>query len=148
MPDFECLNDALIGAVKALGGSKVVGATLWPDKAPDAAQRLLLDCLNADRPAHLTPEQLLFVLRQARARGHHDTLGWILDSLGYQPTTPRAPVDEAAELQRQFVEATRMMGAIADRLARLQPGAAAGYVEGASQAPRMATGLSALRVVA
>ena len=146
MADFESLNDALIGAVKALGGSKTVGAMLWPDKAPDAAQRALLDCLNPDRPAHLSPDQLLYVLRLARQRSHHDALGWILDNLGYQPTTPKAPVDEAAELQRQFVEATRMMGAIADRLARLQPaGPVPGYVEGAGQAPRMATGLSALR---
>ena len=43
------LTLALVEAVKALGGSKVVGCKLWPEKAPDAAQRLLLDCLNDDR---------------------------------------------------------------------------------------------------
>ncbi len=147
MADFESVNEALIGAVKALGGSKMVGAMLWPDKAPDAAQRLLLDCLNPERPAHLAPDQLLYVLRLARQRGHHDALAWVLDDLGYQPTTPKAPVDEAAELQRQFVEATRLMSGIADRLARLRP-TGPGYAEGAGQAPRMATSLSALRGVA
>ena len=147
MADFESVNDALIEAVKALGGAKCVGAMLWPEKAPDVAQRLLLDCLNPERPARLTPDQLLYLLRLARQRGYHDALGWILDSLGYQPTTPRAPVDEAAELQRQFVEATRIMSGIADRLARLQP-AAPPYTEGVGQPARMAAGLSALRGVA
>lgn len=42
MAEFESVNDALIGAVKALGGSKQVGPLLWPEKAPDAAERLAL----------------------------------------------------------------------------------------------------------
>ena len=59
-------NDALVAAVKALGGSKVVGALLWPEKAPDAAQRLLLACLTDDRPAHRPPDHVRRSLRLAR----------------------------------------------------------------------------------
>lgn len=129
MLEAESMNDALIEAVKALGGSKQVGPMLWPEKAPDAAQRLLLDCLNPDRPAHLTPEQMVLVLRLARRRGHHDALGWLLADLGYAPTTPIEPRDEAAELQRQFVAATELLRDIGDRLQRLQP-ASGGWVEG------------------
>lgn len=122
MAEFESVNDALIGAVKALGGSKQVGPLLWPEKAPDAAQRVLLDCLNADRPAHLTPDQVLFVLRQARKAGYHDAVNWLLNDAGYAATAPLAPRDEAAELQRQFIAATEHLASImraADRLALL-----------------------------
>lgn len=113
------LTLALVDAVKALGGSKVVGCKLWPEKAPDAAQRLLLDCLNDDRPAHLTPEHVLLILRLARQRGHHGAVAWLLASLGYAPPQPVELRDEAAELQRQFIEATRTMQSMVDRMAKL-----------------------------
>jgi hypothetical protein len=100
---YESLNEALIDCVKAAGGSKQVGPLLWPEKAPDAAQRMLLDCMNEDRPAKLSPEQVLLVLRLARAKGHHEGMGFILSDLGYAPPVPVDPRDEAAELQRQFM---------------------------------------------
>ena len=119
-------NDALVAAVKALGGSKVVGALLWPEKAPDAAQRLLLDCLNDDRPAHLTPDHVRLILRLARQRGHHDAVAWLLADLGYAPPQPVEPRDEVAELQRQFIEASRAMQQLAGRIERLQVAPSAG----------------------
>lgn len=122
---MDSFNEALVDAVKVLGGSKMVGCLLWPEKAPDAAQRLLLDCLNDDRPAHLTPEHVLLVLRLARQRGHHEAVAWLLENLGYAPPQPVEPRDEAAELQRQFIEASRMMSQLASRIERLQVPAAA-----------------------
>lgn len=100
---YDTLNEALIDCVKAAGGSKEVGPKLWPEKTIDAAQRTLLDCLNEERPAKLSPEQVLLVLRMARAKGHHGGIGFILSDLGYAPPVPVDPRDEAAELQRQFV---------------------------------------------
>ena len=122
---MDSFNEAMVDAVKVLGGSKMVGCLLWPEKAPDAAQRLLLDCLNDDRPAHLTPEHVLLVLRLARQRGHHEAVAWLLENLGYAPPQPVEPRDEAAELQRQFIEASRMMSQLASRIERLQVPAAA-----------------------
>jgi hypothetical protein len=118
--NVDSLNDALIACVNALGGSKVVGPMLWPEKMADAAQRALLDCLNPERPAHLTPEQMALVLRKARQAGHHEALGWLLDHLGYAAPVPMAPVDEAAELQRQFIAATEHMAGMMARLQALQ----------------------------
>jgi hypothetical protein len=100
---YESLNEALIGCVKALGGSKQVGPQLWPEKAPDSAQRMLLDCLNDERAAKLSPEQVLLILRLARSKGHHDGVAFILSDLGYAAPVPVDPRDEAAELQRQFM---------------------------------------------
>ena len=57
---YETINEALIACVKACGGSKTVGPLLWPEKHAEAAQRLILDCLNEERPAKLSPEQVFF----------------------------------------------------------------------------------------
>lgn len=117
---MDSLNDILIDCVKALGGSKQVGPMLWPEKTPDTAQRTLLDCLNPERSAHLTPEHVLLILRKARQAGYHEGIGYILSDLGYAPTTPVEPRDEAAELQRQFIEAMKGLQSMAARLEQLQ----------------------------
>jgi hypothetical protein len=116
MSNFESLNDALIDAVKALGGSKQVGYILWPEKSVDAAQRHLLACLNEDKPERLSPDHLLMLLRLARSKGHHEALSYILQDLGYAPTQPIEPRDENAELQRQFIESVRLQAQILERM--------------------------------
>lgn len=125
---MDGLNHALIECVKAAGGSAIVGKKLFPEKAPEAAQRHLLDCLNDDRPAKLSPDHLLLVLRLARAKGFHGGVAFILADLGYAPTTPIEPKDEAAEIARQFMEAseriaesTALAAKLADRFQQLQP---------------------------
>lgn len=115
---MESLNDALIACITAAGGSKQVGPLLWPEKAPDSAQRMLLDCMNEDRPAKLSPEQVLLVLRLARAKGFHDGMNFIAGDLGYGTPVPIEPKDEAAELMRQYIEASAEMKRTADRMER------------------------------
>jgi len=122
---MESINDVLAECIKLLGGSKVVGATLWPEKAPDAAQRLLLDCMNPDRPAHLTPEQVVLLLRRARQAGQHGSVEWLLADLGYAKPVPIEPRDEVAELQRQFIAATQARGSMAQRIQDLNAQVAA-----------------------
>ena len=118
---MDSLNSALEDCVKALGGAKQVGPKLWPEKSPETAQRLLLDCLNDDRAAHLTPDQALLVLRLARAKGHHAGFAFMAEHLGYAAPVPIEPRDEVAELQRQFIAATQAMSALAERMERLAP---------------------------
>ena len=118
---MEGLNQALIECVKAAGGSSNVGRKLFPEKSPESAQRALLDCLNEERPAKLSPEQVLLILRLARAKGFHGGIGFILADLGYAPTTPIEPKDEAAELSRQASELLAAAERITERLQRLQP---------------------------
>jgi hypothetical protein len=115
---MDSLNEALIASVKAAGGSKQVGPKLWPEKTPDAAQRLLLDCLNEERPAKLSPEQVLLVMRLSRAAGFHGALDFILSDLGYAPTQPVEPRDEAAELMRQYIESVAEQKRTAERMER------------------------------
>jgi len=123
---MDSINDALIALVKALGGSKVVGPMLWPEKMADAAQRLLLDCLNPDRPAHLTPEQMALLMRKARQAGYHAAAEWLMHDLGYAAPVPVEPRDEAADLQRQFIAATAQMAQMMSRMQALQDAQTAG----------------------
>lgn len=118
--DPDSLNDALIECVKAAGGSKVVGHKLWPEKMVDAAQRHLLNCLQEGRSEHLKPEQVVFIFKLAREHGCHVGMAYLCQSLGYAPPVPLQPVDEAAQLQREFIEATRQLALMADRIGGLQ----------------------------
>lgn len=116
---YESMNDALVGCVKACGGSKIVGAQLWPEKMVDAAQRHLLSCLDEHKAERLTPDHLLMLLRMARAKGCHDGIEYIASSLGYAQPVPIEPADEQAELQRQFIEAQKAMAAMVERMERI-----------------------------
>lgn len=118
---YDSITEALIACVKASGGSKQVGAILWPDVAPDQAQRKLLNALDDNRPEKLAPSQVLLILKLARQKGFHDGIGYLLDSLCYAPTTPTEPKDEAADLMRQVLESQRLLAAQMERLTALQP---------------------------
>lgn len=115
---FEDVQDALREAVRACGGAKVVGAKLWPEKAPEAAGRLLSDCLNPHRAERLAPEQFLLILRMAHAKGFHRAMEYVADSVGYQAVAVE-PEDERAQLQRLFNDSVRQQAEILRRLERL-----------------------------
>lgn len=113
---MESLTQALVDCVKAAGGSKVVGPLMFPEKAPDSAQRALLDCLNDDRPAKLSPDQVLLVLRLARAAGYHDGINFIAADLGYGTPIPIEPRDEVADLMRAFNDSVKQQAVLAAKI--------------------------------
>jgi len=116
----DSLNEALVECVKACGGSKQVAGSLWPEKSPEAAQRMLLDCLNDDRAAHLSPDHVVMVLQMARNKGCHVGINYLAERLGYSQPNPIEPSDEAADLQRKFIAATAGMAAMLARMEKLQ----------------------------
>lgn len=115
----EDLNDALREVILALGGTKVVAAKMRPEKTPDEAARWLADCLNADRPAQLHPEQLLWLLREGRKINSHAAIRFVCAESGYQEPIAADPEDERAKLQREFTEATKSLMSMAARIERL-----------------------------
>lgn len=119
MTEFEDINGALIACVKACGGSKQVGCRLWPEKTVDAAQRHLLACLNEAKAERLCPEQLVLLMRMGREQGCHEVMRFIAAALGYAEPLPIEPKDEAAELQRRFIEASAQLARMAERIERL-----------------------------
>jgi hypothetical protein len=120
MSDLDTFNNALIECVKAAGGSKKVGPMLWPEKTVDQAQRLLLACLNDERPEKLSPDQALLIMRLAKESGCHAGMEYLCRSLSYSAPVPVEPVDEFAQLQKEFIQASKAMEVIASRLEHLQ----------------------------
>lgn len=105
---FDDAADALRTVIQALGGSKVVGAKLWPDKTPDAAGRLLADCLNPSKAEKLSPDQVLLVLRWGHDVGCHAGMQFFAQEAGYEirPITPDVERDRLADA---VLEATRAL---------------------------------------
>jgi hypothetical protein len=118
----ESLNDALREVIAACGGPKQIAAKVWPEKAPDAAHRLLLDCLNETRPERLSPDRLRMILRAGREANCHAGMNWLLQDLGYEDCKPVAPQDAQDELYRQFIAATKAQQGILSRIESRLPG--------------------------
>lgn len=118
---FADFDDALSGAVMALGGWKKVGCLLRPEfeRKPDIAAQWVRDCLNPDKRERLNPHQLLLLMRLAREAGYHATKHWFDAELGYEPGRPLDPKDEQAQLQRDFIAAVQASERIAERLTKL-----------------------------
>jgi hypothetical protein len=113
---YETFVDALREVIHTCGGAKQVAAKLWPEKSPDAAHRLLLDCLNETRPERLDPDRLRMVLRLGRQAGCHAAINWLLRDTGYEDARPVEPEDEHASLMREYIAATKSLKALADRI--------------------------------
>lgn len=98
------IYDALGDVVRSLGGPKAVGIRLRPEKPADEAAKWVKDCLNRERREKFDPEQLLWLLKEARAIGHHDALAYINSQAGYTPPTPIEPEDELTKLLREYLD--------------------------------------------
>ena len=115
----QSLTEVLVECVKAAGGSKIVGARLWPEKLVDHAQRALLDALNDERPHRLSPDQVMLVAVLAREAGCHAYMAHCAARLHYTMPVPREPRDEMAELQRAFVASVAAQRALVEQMQSL-----------------------------
>jgi hypothetical protein len=115
----EDVLDALGDVVRSLGGAKIAGPMMRPDLPALQAARWVLDCLNRDRRERFDPDQVLFLLRKGRETGCHSAMNYISDEAGYTRPSPLEPLDEMAELQRQYIDSVKEQRRIADRLERI-----------------------------
>lgn len=114
----EDLNGAVRETINALGGFKRVGSEMKPDLAADAAGRWLADCLNDGKREQLNPSQLAYIRRQGRLAGCHILAAFEAREAGYADPQPITPEDEAAQLQREFVLASKAMASLFARMDR------------------------------
>jgi hypothetical protein len=115
----ETWADALREVIAACGGAKSVAGKLWHEKTPDAAHRLLLDCLNETRPERLDPDRLRMLLKMGRDKGCHAAANWLMRDLGYADVQVIEPADRRELLQREFVTAVKSVQSLAAQLERL-----------------------------
>lgn len=116
----ESITDALREVVQAVGGPKKVGVALWPELPIDQAAGRVRDCLNADRRERLNPEQVVLLGKMGRGVGCHAIATFLARECGYSDPQPIEPENEIARLQREFVEATKALGAMASRIEQIQ----------------------------
>lgn len=115
MPFFEGPEDALRAAVQVLGGAKQVGAAIWPDKTPDAAGRLVQDCLNPARAEKFDVTQVMFIFKKAKEAGQHGPFAWFAGELGYDAR----PVTRAEEVDRLTTVVEQASKTLAQAVAQL-----------------------------
>lgn len=108
----EDYNAAIRQTVESLGGYKSVGSSMRPELPADQAGRWLNDCCNDDRRDKLSPQQLGFLRRLARASGVHILMQYENRDAGYADPTPVEPEDEYATLQRMFIESVKVQKAL------------------------------------
>jgi hypothetical protein len=113
----EDFNDALASLVKALGKMDAVAADLWPNK-PNGG-RYLSDCLNPDRDAKLSLDDVVALLKMGRNAGIHWAMHKLCEVTGYEPpeiARTKTPEQVIAEQMRQVASE---YARLADELAAL-----------------------------
>lgn len=116
---LEDFNEAAKALVSALGGPKKVGAALRPELPIEQAGNWIRDCMNPDRREKFSPEQVLMLMRMGHQAGCHLLTAFMLEQTGYQAPQPIEPMDEMAELQRQFVASVEAQKALLARMERI-----------------------------
>ena len=119
LPFFESPEDALRAMVQALGGAKMVGSRLWPDRTPDSARTRLLDALNPTRSERLNLSESMFILRLAREAGLHEAFHWLAAEVGYE-ARPITRAEEVDRLTSVVESSSKTLAAALSTLERLQ----------------------------
>ena len=114
----EDFRDALRHCISALGGPKSVGSELWPSVGVEQARTRLNNCLDINRAEKLDLDEVIWILKASRKKRVHSAIAHLLSECGYAPPQPIEPEDERARLQRQYIEATKVMSTIAERMER------------------------------
>lgn len=116
----ESLEDALKEVIRTLGGFKLTATAMRPEKSPEAAARWLHDCFNDGKAERLSPDQVMYLLREGRRIGVHAGMNYLLRECGYHDAQPVDPEDERAILQRQFVQSVQQLSILASRIERTE----------------------------
>lgn len=115
----EDFRESLRHSVNAIGGPKKVGMLLWPSLSVDQARTRLNNCLDPSRAEKLDYHEIIFIVAEARKIGVHSAATQFARETGYADPKPIEPVDEAAELQRQFIQSVQTQERILKRMEKL-----------------------------
>lgn len=115
----EDINGALGHVIAALGGNKSVGVELWPTLSADAAGKKVSNCLNGEHAQQFHPHDVIWLLKQGKSAGVHSAMAYISEECGYAPPQPLEPIDQAAQLQKEFIQSVEIQQAILNKLERL-----------------------------
>jgi hypothetical protein len=121
---YDDLNAALQAVVAALGGTKKVAGMLKPEQTPATAQTWLNGCLNGGERAHLTPEQLLWLMRAGAGVGCHAAMQFFAAEAGYCAPEMMRPEDDLSQamavLREQQAATQRQLETVNRAMSRMQ----------------------------
>ena len=117
---FESVEDALKAAVMALGGYKKVGAQLRSELPIAQAEAWLRHCLTEGRREKLDPNQVMFILREARAAGFHGAMDFVCSDAGYEKPKPADLEKEVQTIEQQLARTLEGLNAQVAHLAKLK----------------------------
>lgn len=117
---YDSYEDAIRDTIQQLGGNKAIGNLLWPAIPVDDAGRKLANCLNTEKREKLDLGELQLIRREARKKGIHILAHYEARDAGYAEPMPINPEDEEAQLQREFIAASRSIAAMTMRMEALQ----------------------------
>jgi hypothetical protein len=106
--------------IRRCGGRKAFACEMWLDKPPRDAHNLLDACLNPERRERLAPGQVIYIAKRGRDVGFHAVMAFLCAEAGYAEPTPVFQLDERAELECQYIEATRLIARMAERIERIE----------------------------
>jgi nitroreductase len=109
----DSLADAIGADIAAAGGFKAVAGRLWPAES-NAAQKLR-NCLNADQPHKLSPDEVLEIKKLAYEHGATNTVDYEAQQLGYE-TVWVDPKDQAEALRKEVRDLMEIVSRKLDRI--------------------------------
>ncbi len=90
---------------------------LFPHLKPESAYARLKNCLNPERKdENLSFEQIIALCDFCKS---YDALNFMCDELNHERPKEKNPADEAAELQREFIKAAKLLDNITARQEQL-----------------------------
>jgi len=112
----ECVEDAIMGDLKVLGGPKVAAGLFFPTRTPDQGAALLRAWGNPNRIEEPSPEEFFRLIELARTKIGFSECARYMEQRLNCTIEFRNPEDERARLQQQFVNAVAVLNSIQRRL--------------------------------
>lgn len=98
--------------------AQIVGHMLFPHKDPIEAGRYFADCINPNRKETLDPQELIWLMREAKRVGCHILHDFVCEESEYQKGLPVEAEDELADLQLKIDATARTFKEQIDRYER------------------------------
>lgn len=111
--EFEALNLMVSNSQKT---PKQLASYLFPHLKPDSAYARLKACFNPEKDERLTFGQIIAAMKFCQC---YEPLMFACDETLHGRPARVEPQDEKAELQRQFIQTTKLLSVMADRIEAL-----------------------------
>lgn len=115
---YDDWRDALRACIQDSGREwKQVASHLWPSMKLDSAYAKLKHCLSETGDEKLGVGEALEIMRFC---DEYDLLYHLADETSHDRPAQRAPRDQEAELQREYIKAVEQMKKLTEQMTRVQ----------------------------